>query len=58
MVTDEALAKALERVKEARVAAGLAPMIDDEQTLRMIAAVMASARRRRALCDEDSRKAV
>jgi hypothetical protein len=43
----EMLAKSLENVKAERVKAGLSPMIDDEPTLRMFAAVFASARRRR-----------
>jgi len=46
-VTDEQRAAALAQFKQARIEAGLAPLIDDEQTLRMFAAVFASARRRR-----------
>jgi aminoglycoside/choline kinase family phosphotransferase len=48
VVTDEQHADFLERYKAARVAAGLPPLISDEHTLRMFAAVMASSRRRRA----------
>lgn len=42
-VSEEQHAAFLERYKKARVAAGLSPLIDDEKTLRMIAAVVASA---------------
>jgi hypothetical protein len=55
VVTDEQRAAALERYKAARAEAGLSPLISDEVTLRMFAAVMASARNRIAA---DSRLAV
>lgn len=48
-VSAEQLALAVERCKASRVAAGLSPMIDDERTLRLIAAVMASSQERRDL---------
>jgi hypothetical protein len=45
-VTEEQYARALERFKAARVAAGLPPLIEDEKTLRMIAAVISSSQAR------------
>ena len=45
-VTEEQHARFLEKVKADRVAAGLPETIDDTDTLRMIAAVIASNKRR------------
>ena len=46
-VTEGQLAAALARFQQARADAGLPRLIDDERTLRMIAAVIASSEERR-----------
>jgi hypothetical protein len=47
-VTQEQLDAAVERYQQARVAAGLPALVSDENTLRMIAAVISSNTRKRA----------
>lgn len=51
-VTAEQLAAAVEQCKQDRIDAGLPPMIDDERSLGMLAAVIASSERRQNQPDE------
>jgi hypothetical protein len=53
VVTDEQAEAALARFKRARVAAGLPELVDDERTLRIVMAVIATHRRRRGTRQED-----
>ena len=41
-VSDEQVRAAAERYQQQRVDAGLPPLVDDERTLRMVAAVISS----------------
>lgn len=50
-MTSDERTEILERFKAARVAAGLPPLIDDERTLRMLAALMLASRIERRAAD-------
>jgi hypothetical protein len=48
VITEEQIAAAVKRYQDAREAAGLSRLIDDEGTLRLVAAVIASSLERQA----------